>query len=237
MHRTMTDRYTPRLTPWMLAPDDETGHGADPADEGETEETTGGDSTRTFTQAEVDRMVGGRATKAEKAARTKLLEELGVSDPAEAKKILEAARKAAEKDKTELDKARDQATTAAQTAAEARAEAAQARRERAIDRALVQADVSPKRLDRMAKLVAIELDPDADDMAEAIAAAVAAVKDDMPEAFASSSEPKPAGKAPSSDGKPPVGGKAPARGGTSKDPLSRGAELARAHQGRSTTSA
>ena len=231
-----TNPWHPRLTPWMLAPDDETGGSQPPVeddgDDGDGDETT--ESGKTYTEADMNRIRRAEGKKNAAQARRQVLEELGVTDPKEAKKLIEAAAKAAEKDRSDIERAREARTEAEKKAAAAEAALAQVKLERDIDRALASAGVQPKRLGRVAKLVAGELgeDPDADD----IKAAIETIRDDFPESFAQGDGGGDGRRAPSGEGR---GGKPPAgqRGGNKEDPMTRGAELARARQGRSTVNA
>lgn len=232
--RSITNRDPMWLRLVLRAPDDDTGNGAagdiDPGDDVESEKDDGKSTGRTLTQAQIDRMIGREKTTAERAATRKLLEDLGVTDAAEARKLLESARKAADKDKTETDKLREKTTAAESAAAEARREAAAARQERQVDRALIGANVDPKRLDRMAKLVRLELDDDADE--DAIKAAVGQVREDFAEAFAGDDQDKDKRRAPSGDGK----GKTPrAPRGQTESGIDRGRQRARDLMGTSKT--
>jgi hypothetical protein len=228
------------LHPWLYhrAPDEGDGDGgADTGDEGDgdAEDTGSTDSGKTFTEADMNRIRQRETKKAESAARRKLLDDLGVSDPAEAKKILDKAKAAAEKDRTEQDRLRDKATEAEKAAAQARRETAQLKLDRDVDRALAKAGVQTSRLDRIAKLVIGELgdDPDADD----IKSAIDTIRDDFPESFAESGDDEGVGRrAPSGEGRggtPPKG----QRGGGKENPETRGRERARMLQGRTTSKA
>lgn len=234
--------------PWtfLRAPDDESGQGAPPdtgadddADTDEGDGDAGGDTGRTYTQRDMDRIRLRETRKAQAAGKREALKELGIEDPAEAKRIIEAARKVAEKDKSEQDRLREKATQAETAAQQAKREAAEARLSRTVDRALVKAGVAPARLDRIARLVHGELDgdePDEDD----IKAAIESVKDDFPESFAGDDgDGDDRGRrrgAPSGEGRggtPPKG----QRGGGKEDPMARGAERARKMQGRTAATA
>lgn len=90
-----------------------------------------GDATgKTYTQAELDRMFGDRATRAGEAATKKLLEDLGLKDPAELKARLQAAKEAEDAQGTALDKA-----TKAEAREKARADQAETDRKTALARA------------------------------------------------------------------------------------------------------
>lgn len=234
--------------PWrfLRAPDDESGQGAPPdtgddddaADDDDSDAAGSSDSGKTYTQRDMDRIRRRETRKAEGAGRRALLSELGIDDPAEAKRVIEAARKAADKDRSEQDRLREKATQAETAAQQAKREAAEAKLSRTVDRALVKAGVQPARLDRIARLVHGEFDgdePDDDD----IKAAIEAVRDDFPESFAAADDDgddRGKRRAPSGEGRggtPPKG----QRGGGKEDPMARGAERARKMQGRTAATA
>lgn len=95
-----------------------------------TDNGSGGDGStgspaRTFTQAEVDALLGERAKRATEASTKKLLETLGVTDLDAAKKTLEEAEKLRQAQMSELEKAQKAAEKAqAEAAAAKEAEAA-----------------------------------------------------------------------------------------------------------------
>ena len=64
----------------------------------------GGETKLQFTQAELDRQFGERATRAKEAELRRLLEASGAKDEAELKALVEAARAKADAEKTELEK-------------------------------------------------------------------------------------------------------------------------------------
>lgn len=78
----------------------------------------------TFTQADVDRIVGERAKRAQETARKALLEDLGLSDVDSLKSLVEDARKRKEADMTEAEKARAELEKAQAKIQEAQAELA-----------------------------------------------------------------------------------------------------------------
>ena len=71
-----------------------------------TPETSGqqGEPARTFTQAELDRIVADRIKRAENSATSKLLGELGVEDAAKAKALLDAEKARKEEEMSEIEK-------------------------------------------------------------------------------------------------------------------------------------
>lgn len=110
-------------------------------------ETNAGQSPATFTQADVDRIVGERAKRASEAAINKLLADLGIEDTNKLKAELEAKRQRDIAEMSEGDKlkAELEALKAAKEAAESKALAAEAKqletvRDTAIIGALTGAD-------------------------------------------------------------------------------------------------
>lgn len=89
-------------------------------DEGTGEES--GTTRKSFSEQELTKIVQRRETKAAKAAKDALLGELGVSDTAALKALVQAQKDKVESEKSELDKARDEAAKARQEADSARAE-------------------------------------------------------------------------------------------------------------------
>jgi hypothetical protein len=217
------------ILPLYAAPDNESGQAA--SDNDTDNEDDAGSSGRTFTQADVDKIAGRRASEGEKAAARRLLEELGVKDVGEAKKVIEAARKAAEKDKTELERERTKATEAAAAAESAKREAATAKAQLKIDRLLLDAGAQPGRLGRLSKMVFVEIDDDADD--DAIKEAIESVKTDFAEAFTKTDDAdsgkKKTGPAPSGAARDGAGSK---KSVPVTDAMTRGRERARRLQGR-----
>ena len=65
-----------------------------------------------FTQADLDRILGERVSRAEETTQKKLLEALGVKDADEAKKILDDAKKLREQQMSDLEKAKADADEA-----------------------------------------------------------------------------------------------------------------------------
>jgi DNA-binding transcriptional MerR regulator len=81
---------------------------------------------RLFTQADIDRIVADRAKRAAASERSKLLEDLGVDDPAKVKAMLDDYRKKQEAEMTEAEKALAEAARYKAEAEAARAELAAA---------------------------------------------------------------------------------------------------------------
>ncbi len=90
----------------------------------------GGTPGATFTQADVDRIVGERATRAAETATAKLLKELGFEKVDDLKTTVTSARERADAEKTELQKLQERldATEKKRTEAEDRAKSLEALR-------------------------------------------------------------------------------------------------------------
>lgn len=219
------------ILPLYLSPPDDSGQGdTSDAPDDSTDETSS--EGRTFSQADVDRLAGKTRSEGSKAARRELLEGLGVKDEAEARKIIEAHRKATEKDRSEVERATAKATEAATAAEAAKREATTARMQLKIDRALLKAGANPDRLERLSKMVFVDLDDDADD--DAVSEAIESVRADFAEAFKSDdsegdTKKKKTGPAPSGAARDGKGSKGTA---PTQDALSRGRARARQYQGR-----
>lgn len=69
-------------------------------------------SKPTFTQEQLDKIVGERAVQAKKSALSDFLKELGLENPDDLKKIITERQQQEQASKTELQKAQDQAKTA-----------------------------------------------------------------------------------------------------------------------------
>lgn len=113
---------------WFDAPSDNGGGGApgaDPNGGGKKPDDKPTPEPK-FTQDDMDRVAGERAKRAEEATQKKLLELLGVKDADEAKKLLDDAKKRADAEKSDLDKANEQIanlTKATEAADQARKDA------------------------------------------------------------------------------------------------------------------
>lgn len=104
------------------------------ADPGGNDGGGSNDNEPTFTQADVDRIVGERAKRAGKAAVSDLLESLGLEKPDDLKKLVEAQRKATEKEKSDLQKAQEKAQAEEQKRQELEARLQRERVDRVIER-------------------------------------------------------------------------------------------------------
>lgn len=135
-------RHLINYRPWYEdPPKGGTGTGDDPAKNGNGEAK--------FTQADVDRLLGERASRAEEAERKKLFETLGVKDAEEAKAKLKAAKDAEDARLSELDKAKKDAdeATAALAKAKADGDAALAKAQRKLMTAAIMAEAVKQNFD------------------------------------------------------------------------------------------
>lgn len=99
---------------------------------------------RTFSQADVDRIIADRLKRAEDATTRRLLEELGVESTDALRATMQAAREREEAEMSELDKLRKQLETleAEKTAAEQRAQEIEQQRKSDMRRHAVRAALS-----------------------------------------------------------------------------------------------
>lgn len=168
---------------------------------------------KTFTQEEVDRMVGRARGEAKRSAASELAEQLGCTVE-EAKAKIAAATAADDALKTETQRALDAATAAQAEAERARTAAAAERVAAKVERKLLKAGVDDKALGRAVGLVNVA--PDADD--DTIDTEIEALKVDVPALFTPTA----------SDTKPPAGAtppRPPARpGGDTKTAAERARE-------------
>lgn len=102
--------------------DKENGNG-DPKGTEEDPKGGSGDDKKTFTQEEVNRMMGDRATRASGATEKQILEKLGVESLDDAEASIKAYRDRQEKEKSELQKAQDAKEAAENKAKDAEAKA------------------------------------------------------------------------------------------------------------------
>lgn len=171
-----------------------------------------GDAPKTFTQEDVDRLVGGARVEAKRVAANELAAELGCTVE-EAKAKIATASAAEDAAKTEAQRDREAAAADKARADEDRRAAALERFAAKVERRLTAAGVDDKALARASRLVT--LDPDADD--DAITAEIEALKTDVPGLFTTTEAPaKPAPGTPAP--KPPA---APAGGSKSMADLGR----------------
>jgi hypothetical protein len=222
MHGTWNDRHPLSAQLLMLEGDSGTATGDAP-----TTATTP-PAEKTLSQSEVDRIVQGRVGETKRQTEEAIAKQLGVPIE-EAKRIIEAANAASDKDKTEAQLAREKADRETAAAEESKTVAAKERHDAAVERALLRAlpkdlddDALDKKLARITRLLDVEVGADA----AAITKAVADLKKDEPLLFGEPDAGK--GRVPDSDPK----GTPPKQKG-SEDAFSRGQERAKATAGRS----
>lgn len=152
-------------------------------------EGTGSGSERKLTQAEVTRIMTREKQQGHTAGRAAVLKELGIEDPKEAARLIEAAKKAENDALSETERARKEATEAAARAKTAEQETALERVHLKAERKLLASglQLDPKdeekaerQLARAVKL--LDLDHEADP--EKIKQAVTELKEEMPNLFA-----------------------------------------------------
>lgn len=115
-HSNLIKRFFFLSMPFFAPDDGAAGGGGDPAPTEEDKKKAAEEKSK---QEALDKQFADRADRAAKAEREKILKELGVADPEEAKKLLETARKADDEKKTALEKeqaAREKAEKDAETA-------------------------------------------------------------------------------------------------------------------------
>lgn len=91
--------------------------------EGSGQPNAGGNGGRTFTQEQVDVLVGNARKDGRESALTKLLKDLGVDDAENLKKLVTTARTAEDANKSELQKLTDSLAQAQKKAADAETDA------------------------------------------------------------------------------------------------------------------
>lgn len=87
------------------------GAGGEGGNEGGPGNRGGGEEGRTFTQSQLDGIVGGRVGEARTAERNRIMQELGVEDLDSARQILEDRREADRLSQTELEQHRNDLAT------------------------------------------------------------------------------------------------------------------------------
>lgn len=164
--------------------------GGDGGEGGGTGSGTGtGTGERQLSQAEVNRIATREKQEGSKAGRAALLKELGIDDPKEAVRLIEAAKKAETDSLSETDRLKREA---AEAKAKADADGVEVAREKLaakVERRLLASGLqldrkdeakAEKQLARAARLLDLDLDADQD----AIRDAVKELKDEMPGLFA-----------------------------------------------------
>lgn len=110
-----------RTPPFFLFDKDDSA--GDPPAEGATPPAAGKTPAEEDAQAKLNKEFAERAERAAQAERKKLLTELGVEDPEQAKALLKAAKELEDAKKTELEKAEEARRQAEDAAVQARTEA------------------------------------------------------------------------------------------------------------------
>lgn len=172
----------------------------------------------TFTQEQVNMIAADRAKRAKEAAESALLKDLGITDPAEGKRILAEAKTASDARKSAEDLAKENESKALAAAASATAKADEKMFMADTKVALTEAGVAKDKLDRIRGLLTVKIGATEAD----IAADVAAVKKDFPELFAVSAN----GGMPDTD--PGRGGRGTGKGNGEVDNFKAGMEQAKA---------
>lgn len=172
-------------------------------------------SGRTFTQEDVDRMVGQRAAEAERATRKRLLDKVGATSVEQLEATMKAQREAEEASRTEVEKAIARASEEWEQAKAERAAIAAERHSLNVSVALTQAGARGD-LGRLGRLLDVEVGAEP----ETVQAAVDSLKADP----AFSSLFGPATAIPSAS--EPQGGGPSSRPANAQDSLSRGAAKA-----------
>lgn len=157
---------------------------------------------KTFTQDEVNAIIQKRVGGAKESAQADLMKELGITDPAEAKALIAAAKAADEANATELDKAKKAQATSDSTAASATAALEDSKLTTSIEKELVRAGLTVEGAERVRRLVDVQKnDPDE------IKTAIEALKTEMPALFSTEGtgglpNHNPGGAPPGGGGKP-----------------------------------
>lgn len=156
-------------------------------DENEIDETEEVDETeennkpgKTFTQEELDKIVGRERGQGRKAARNELLKELGFENMEEAKGLMEQLRAAGDANLEEHERIRKAGERAQAEAKEALESAKRLKHDALVERRLLKANVDPDQTEMVAKLIEVELGSDAED----IDSAIEDLMDKMPQVFA-----------------------------------------------------
>lgn len=166
---------------------DDGGEGGTGDDDGSGDD--GGKGERTFTQAEVDKLVGKAKGTTKTAAKRDIAEALGMSVE-DAAAILKERAEAQEAEMSDAEKLKAEADKLAREAAAAKAEARTAQLDAMARSALLSGD-APLQSDRMElalPLVLKEMDADTDDDAEALAEAVEWLREKSGEWFGSADD-------------------------------------------------
>lgn len=149
----------------------------------------GGSGGKQLTQAEVKRIATREKQEGTKAGRAALLKELGIDDPKEAARLIEAAKKAETDSLTETERLKREAAESKKKTDEDKVEVAKEKLAVKVERRLIAAGLqldakdeekAEKQLARAVRLLDLDLDADQD----AVKAAVTELKEEMPALFA-----------------------------------------------------
>lgn len=168
------------------------------ADDGDDDGNTDGDDEKpTLTQKQLNEILGNRVGKAKEKAISDLVKSLGLESADDLKGVVEAAKKASEQSKTDLEKAQGEATTYKSKAESVTGELESFKLVTAIKFALIDEGLKPKEAELAAKLVDVNENDD-----EKIKGAIAELKKIMPQIFTGEGKPNVQGGNP---GTPPPG--------------------------------
>lgn len=157
----------------------------DPSSSGNTDDTKDVDDGKTFTQAEIDKLLGKTRSQAASASKKAISEELGMSVD-DAKALIAKAAEAEKAQMTEAERMQTEAAEAKAAAEQATAEAKRATVEAQLRSALLTAvdeDNPGIRPDKVDVGVTLGLPQALGEGDDAIAEAVASVREVLPELF------------------------------------------------------
>lgn len=137
-----------------------------------------------LTQRRLQSMMTREKDEGRRAGRRSLLKDVGVEDADELKEIVKAYKAHEDKNSSEADKAKRDADKAKREADEAKAEAAKLRQGVKVERALMQANVPAKQVDKVARMLDIADEADDDEINDA----VEDLKADFPHLFTVSTD-------------------------------------------------
>lgn len=173
------------LSIWSCLRFEEPDKGGAPTPPEPDPENDSDDDVKTLTQAELNRMDAvARARgkrQAEKDITEQYAEQFGMS-LSEAAEIVKAHREKQDAEKSEAQKAKEAAEAEKAAAAQEKAEASRERHDVKVERELIKAGLDPQKVERIAKMVTVEVGAEP----EAITEAVGEVKTDFPALFSAS---------------------------------------------------
>lgn len=182
----------------------------------------GGDSKsndqQTFSQAELNRIAAREKDEGKRAAAAEIAKQLGCTVE-EAVEFIKQAKAKEDAEKTEAQKAKEAADKAKADADTAAAEAAQEKHMARIERSLLKAGVPDAKLDKVARMLDVEVGAEIDKIDEA----AKDLKKEFPELFAGGKQGPPGSDPGGNGGKPNVK--------PNEDAFNRGAERAKQYRG------